>query len=105
MTPAPRQAEHGPAATAAAMLAALLARHGLTRTYTAARPGIAVISITPGLTAWTNGRTVWTGTGGHRQTWAATDTQSAAARLAALARPGPALAPGPGSSLSRSGSE
>jgi hypothetical protein len=39
----------------AATLAALLARHGLTRIYTAAGSVLAVISVADGLTAWTNG--------------------------------------------------
>jgi hypothetical protein len=73
----------------AAVLAALLARHGLTRIYTAACSVIAVISITTGLTAWTNGRQLWVTLGGQRETWPAADTETAAARLAALARPDP----------------
>jgi hypothetical protein len=85
MIPAPS----GPASTATA-LASLLAQHGLTRTYVAAQPGIAVISITPALTAWTDGRTVWADIAGQRQTWPAADTQGAAARLAALASSSPA---------------
>ncbi len=72
-------------ASPAAALAALLARHGLTRTYTAARPGIAVISVTAGLTAWTNGRQLWVTHNGQRETWPAADTSAAAARLPALA--------------------
>ncbi len=86
MTPAlPGPAGHSPARIAAA-LAALLARHGLTRVYVAACSVIAVISVTAGLTAWTNGRQLWVTSGGQRETWAAADTEAAAARLAALAR-------------------
>jgi len=73
----------------AATLAALLARHGLTRVYTAACSVIAVISVSAGLTAWTNGRTLWVTRDGQRETWPAADTEAAAARLAALARPAP----------------
>ncbi|MGH3120363.1 MAG: hypothetical protein ACRDND_04935 [Streptosporangiaceae bacterium] len=65
------------------MLAALLARHGLTRIYTAACSVIAVISVTAGPTAWTNGHVLWVTLGGQRETW----PEAAAARLAALARP------------------
>ena len=82
-----------PAVTAAA-LASILAGHGLTRTYVAARPGIAVISVTAGLTAWTDGRQLWITRAGQQETWPAADTRTAAARLAALARhdvPLPAL--------------
>jgi hypothetical protein len=73
-------------ASIAAAIAALLARHGLTRIYVAACSVIAVISVTTGLTAWTNGRQLWVTLGGQRETWPASDTQAAAARLAALAR-------------------
>jgi hypothetical protein len=73
-------------ASTAAMLAALLARHGLTRIYVVACSAIAVISVTAGLTAWTNGRQLWITLGGQRETWPAVDTQAAAVRLAALAR-------------------
>jgi hypothetical protein len=69
------------------MLAALLARHGLTRIYATACPAAAVISVTAGLTAWTDGRVVWITRDGQRETWRAADTPAAAARLAALARP------------------
>jgi hypothetical protein len=86
-----------PASTAAAV-AALLAGHGLTRIYTAACHLIAVISVSTGLTAWTNGRQLWITHDGQRETWPAARTQAAAARLAELARPGP----GP-QSLSRTG--
>jgi hypothetical protein len=68
-------------------VAALLARRGVTRTYTAASPVIAVISVAPGLTAWTNGRQLWWAHGGQRRTWPATDPEGAAALLAALASP------------------
>jgi hypothetical protein len=74
-------------ASIAATVAALLAGHGLTRIYTAACQVIAVISVTAGLTAWTNGRQLWITHGGQRETWPAARTQAAAARLADLARP------------------
>jgi hypothetical protein len=72
----------------AATLAALLARHGLLHIYTAAVRNRAVVSVGPGLTAWTDGRQLWCTRNGHRETWPATDTSAAAARLAALARQG-----------------
>ena len=43
-------------ASVAAAVAALLDGYGLTRIYTAACQLIAVISVSTGLTAWTNGR-------------------------------------------------
>lgn len=71
----------------AAVVAALLARQGLTRVYVAACSVIAVISVAAGLTAWTNGRLLWVTRAGQRETWPAADAEAAAARLAALARP------------------
>jgi hypothetical protein len=89
--PFPLPAQPGPGhpspARAAADLARALARHGLTGIYTAATPQFAVISITTGLTAWTNGHLVWITLDGQRETWPAADPAAAAARLAALARP------------------
>jgi hypothetical protein len=73
-------------ASTAAILAALLAQHGLTRIYIAACPATAVISVSADLTAWTDGRIVWATRDGQRETWPAADPR-AAARLAALARP------------------
>ena len=69
-----------------AAVAALLAGHGLTRIYTAACQPIAVICVSTGLTAWTNGRQLWIIRDGQRETWPATRTQAAAARLAELAQ-------------------
>jgi len=43
--------------------------------------------VAAGLTAWTNGRLLWVTHDGQRETWPAADTETAAARLAALARP------------------
>jgi len=72
---------HGSPARITATLAALLARHGITRTYTAACHLV-------GVTACTNGRQLWITRNGQRETWPATGTQAAADRLVALARPG-----------------
>jgi hypothetical protein len=73
-------------AVIAATLAALLARYGLLHIYTAAVRDRAVVSVGPGLTAWTDGRQLWCTRDGHRETWPAADTRAAAARLAILAR-------------------
>jgi hypothetical protein len=83
----PPGTSHASPARIAAVLAALLARHGLTRIYVAACSVIAVISVSYGLTAWTNGRLLWFTRAGQRETWPAADTQAAAARLASLDRP------------------
>ena len=57
--PFPRPAPSGTGASSpghlAAILAGLLAQHGLTRIYTAACHLLAVISVGAGLTVWTNG--------------------------------------------------
>jgi hypothetical protein len=82
MTPGPPASP----ATIAATIAGLLAGYGLTRIYTAACQLIAVISVSTGLTAWTNGRQLWITHGGQRETWPAARIQAAAARLAELAR-------------------
>jgi hypothetical protein len=75
----------GSPAITAATLAAMLARLGVTRIYTAADRCIAVVSVGYDLTAWTDGRQLWCIRAGHRETWPAADTRAAAARLAALA--------------------
>ena len=68
-------------------LTATLARHGITGIYTASAEKFAVISVTAALTVWTNGGQIWCTHHGQRHTWAATDIEAAATRLAALARP------------------
>jgi hypothetical protein len=103
MTDPPSSCAHPPTspgspAITAATLAALLARHGVTRIYTAAGRNIAVVSVGSDLTAWTDGRQLWCIREGHRETWPVADTGAAAARLAALAvarpaAPNPAPAP------------
>jgi len=75
----------------AATVARLLVRHGLTRVYTAACQVFAVISVTAGLTVWTNGRRLWWDENGQSRAWPAADPEGAAAHLAGLAAPpGPA---------------
>ena len=72
-------------ATAAASLASQLAQAGITRVYTAACDRYALISVTAGLTVWTNGRVLWWHHPDQPGTWPAADPAPAAARLAALA--------------------
>jgi len=60
--------------------------HTVTGLYAAAGTRFAVISVTPALTAWTDGRQIWCTRGGQRRTWPAADPHTAAAALAALAR-------------------
>jgi hypothetical protein len=83
--PPPPPAGYASPARIAAALTRALARHGLTRIYTAAAPQHAVISVTAGVTAWTDGVLLWCDCDGQRHTWPAADTDGAAARLAALA--------------------
>ena len=44
-----------------------------------------VLSVTGGLTVWTNGRLLWWQAGGNQETWPAADPQGAARALTALA--------------------
>lgn len=75
----------------AAILAGLLAQHGLTRIYTATCHLFAVISVAAGLTVWTNGGQLWWTREGKPCTWPATDPEGVAEYLADLAAPpGPA---------------
>ncbi len=91
--PFPRPGPHGTAPASpgdlAATLARLLTRHGITGIYTAAAGNLAVISVSAGLTAWTNGRQLWWAASGRPCTWPAADPEGAAVRLAALASPPP----------------
>lgn len=74
-------------ARAAADLIRALAGHGITGIYTAAAKKVAVISVTAGLTVWTDGRQFWCTHRGQRHTWSAADAETAAAHIAALTRP------------------
>ena len=69
----------------AAILAGLLAQHGLTRIYSTACHLFAVISVGVGLTVWTNGGQLWWTRDGQPRTWPAADPEGAAAHLATLA--------------------
>lgn len=90
--PAPFRPAPGPAAASpagvAAELAGYLAARGITGIYTATTITFAVISVTTGLTVWTDGRQLWSTHAGQRHTWPATDLPAAAAAIAVLARPG-----------------
>ncbi len=77
-----------PGRAAAALTAALNAR-GITGIITAAAQKFAVISVTAGLTVWTDGSRYWCTYAGQRRTWPAADPETAAGQLAALARSGP----------------
>ncbi len=77
--------EDSPAARVAAALARELARRGRTGVYTASTQKFAVISVTTGLTVWTDGRRLWTTQRGQRRAWPAADIARAAADLAAMA--------------------
>jgi hypothetical protein len=89
--PAPFPPGPGPAAASPAAVAAALARrlagHGITGIYTATTYKFALISVTAGLTVWTNGHQLWCTRHGQRHAWPAADLAAAAARIAALARP------------------
>jgi hypothetical protein len=82
--PAPPGAS--PAITVTA-LARALATRGLTGIYTATAARFGLISVTATVTAWTNGHQIWCTCAGQQHTWPAADIETAAASLAALARP------------------
>jgi hypothetical protein len=83
--PGPSGAGGDNPARIAAALTRALARHGITRVYTSASDQYAVISVNAELTVWTNGRQIWCTIRGQRYTWGASETETAAARIAALA--------------------
>ena len=72
-------------ANVAAALTSQLAAHGITGVYSATAEKFAVISVTAGLTVWTDGRLLWHGHGGQRRTWPVDDIAAAAAAISALA--------------------
>jgi hypothetical protein len=88
--PAPFSPWPGPAAASPAAVAAALARQlaarGITGIYTATTYKFAVISVTAGLTVWTNGQQLWCTCHGQRHTWPAADMEAAAAGIAGLSR-------------------
>lgn len=83
--PPPAAGRPSPAQVAAATRA--LTRHGITGIYTATAEKFAIISVTAGLTVWTNGHRIWCTHEDQCHTWDAAEIEPCAARLAALARP------------------
>ncbi|HEY3958296.1 MAG TPA: hypothetical protein VGM53_33435 [Streptosporangiaceae bacterium] len=69
-------------------LVTLLRGHGLNRLYWSASAVLAVVSVTPALTVWCDGRylTCHHHHGGARAAWPATSTSQAADDLATVAR-------------------
>ncbi len=65
----------------------MLRQHGMTRVYSAACTVFGVISVSPGLTVWTNGRVLLWHFHGAPDACPAADLEAAAERLAALATP------------------
>jgi hypothetical protein len=96
MRPPPYLAAPGPPASppyqrpaeALRALAAQLTRVGTTRLYGNACTHYGVLSISYGLTVWTNGRVLWWRHNGRETTWPAADPQGAA-RLLTTLTPGP----------------
>lgn len=84
--PGPGPADASPAAVAAA-LARHLARHGITGVYTASTIKFAVISVTAGLTVWTDGHLLWCVVDGQGHTWPAANLEADCPGIAALAHP------------------
>jgi hypothetical protein len=76
---------HLPAAVTTGLVRELTAR-GMTGIYTATTATFAVISVTTGLTVWTDGRLLWCTRAGQRYTWPAADLSAAASALVGLAR-------------------
>jgi hypothetical protein len=100
MRPPPYLTAPGPAfpprqrpAAALRALAAQLRAAGITRLYGSACTLFGVLSITYGLTVWTNGRLLWWQTGNDQETWPAADPQGAARALTALTTGQPPAAP------------
>jgi hypothetical protein len=58
---------------------------GLTRLYLCACPIVGVISVSPDVTAWTDGRTIRWRHAGAETRWSAADPEGAARQLAELA--------------------
>jgi len=64
-----------------------LAARGVTGVYTATAARVAVVSVTAGVTAWTNGHQIWCTFAGQHYTWPVADIEAAATALAELTRP------------------
>ena len=72
-------------AAALRALAALLCVAGITHLYGSACARYGVLSVSGGLTVWTNGRVLWWRVGGEQATWPAADPDGAARQLTAHA--------------------
>jgi hypothetical protein len=70
-------------------LVTLLHGHGLTHLYWSACALLAVVSVTPTLTVWCDGRQLTCQYRGTQTTWPAANTDQAARNLATLARTSP----------------
>ena len=78
------RSEQRPAAVVNA-LARQLRTLGVPQLYGAACRDYAVLSVSRGVTVWTNGRLLWWRSGENETTWPAADAPGAAMRLAELA--------------------
>ena len=78
--PPPRQRP----ARALDALAAELRQRGMTGMYTASCRLFGVLSVSAGVTVWSNGRVLWWRVGDEETTWPAADVPGAARRLAEL---------------------
>jgi hypothetical protein len=69
-------------------LARLLQQRGVTRLYGYACAVLGVLSITYGISVWSNGRVIWWRHDSDQTTWPAADPEGAARLLTSLTRPG-----------------
>ena len=65
-------------------LAALLRQRGITSLYGAACDRFGVLSVSAGVSVWTNGRVLWWRAGDHETAWPAADPDGAARILSGL---------------------
>jgi hypothetical protein len=79
----------GTASSVTRSLAEMLHQRGIERVYSAGYPTVGVISVTPDLTVWTDGRTLRWYCDGTPGNCPAADLEAAAERLATLADPSP----------------
>ncbi len=93
----PGPGQPGPAA-ALRVLAAQLRAAGITRLYGAACTRYGVLSVTTGLSVWTNGRVLWWQTENDEAAWPAADPQGAVRQLTTLATSQPSGPPPPDTS-------
>ena len=65
-------------------LAALLRQQGVTHLYSASSCLLGVLSVSAGVSVWTNGRVLWWRAGDHETAWPAADPDGAARILSGL---------------------